>query len=374
MPTVDVGGRGTPELVVHLVTAAHTIHIRDVGGFVVVAGVGVSAARTIFAVYGVIAALAGESIGVPESIRIGTVGVMAICDRDTAHGDVVRRFVAFHTGREIMAILSSRVQGDIFQEDVAAVTANADRRLREAGAGDILQHRADMRCAPLVFKKALEIICAAVADRDPLVRLTGQVERLPCPLKIEVTEGQIIRAWPEKKNVSSEDPIPDVRHRLRISRERPSGAGSDEDRPHRCEPAVNSDDGHRRSDPTAIADADPDIGEWIRTGVRADVNRAAGTDGGDHVVELPDRRGVSPAITVCAAGRQRHDVADTGPGRGRLRDRVARGSFCPRSKRGETCNKQSAAGQDHRCNLYTRTAWTKVALLGGHQQHRMVGR
>src|SRR5436190_1471697 len=112
-----------------------------------------------------------------------------------------------------------------------------------------------------MLKKALEVISAAVPDRDPLVRLTSQVERLPCALKIEIAEGQIIRAWPEKKNVSSEDPLPDVRHRLRISRERPSGADSDEDRPHRCEPAVNADDSHRRPDLTAIADADPDIGE-----------------------------------------------------------------------------------------------------------------
>src|SRR3977135_2680089 len=34
--TVDIGGRGTPELVVHLVAAAGAIHVRDVGGFVVI--------------------------------------------------------------------------------------------------------------------------------------------------------------------------------------------------------------------------------------------------------------------------------------------------------------------------------------------------
>src|SRR5262249_9006167 len=104
--TVDIAGGGTPELVVHLVAAGGAIHVHDVGAFVVIAGVGISAARAILAIDGVIAALAGEAVGVPKSIRIGIVGVMAICDSHPAHGDIVRRFIAFHARREIVAVLT----------------------------------------------------------------------------------------------------------------------------------------------------------------------------------------------------------------------------------------------------------------------------
>src|SRR5262249_30215159 len=69
--TVDIGGGGAPELVIHLVAAGGAIYVRDVGALVVIAGVSVSAARTILAIYVVIAALAREAVGVPKSIRIG---------------------------------------------------------------------------------------------------------------------------------------------------------------------------------------------------------------------------------------------------------------------------------------------------------------
>src|SRR5262249_56867243 len=103
-----------------------------------------------------------------------------------------------------------------------------------------------------MLKKTLEVIGAAVADCDPPVRRSGQMERMPCPLEIEVLEGKVIRARLQEEDVPPGGPIPDVRHGLRLSGERPSGAASDEGRLHRCEPLINADHGHRRSDLTAV--------------------------------------------------------------------------------------------------------------------------
>ena len=44
-PTMDIRGGGTPELEVHFVSAGGAIHVHDVGGFVVISGIGVSAAH-----------------------------------------------------------------------------------------------------------------------------------------------------------------------------------------------------------------------------------------------------------------------------------------------------------------------------------------
>src|ERR1700704_3038455 len=49
-PTMDIGSGGTPELEVHFVSAGGAIHVHDVGGFVVISGISVSAARAILAI------------------------------------------------------------------------------------------------------------------------------------------------------------------------------------------------------------------------------------------------------------------------------------------------------------------------------------
>src|SRR5215510_11734226 len=105
--TVDISGGWTPELVVHFVAARGAIHVRDVSALVVIAGVSVSAAGTILAIYVVVAALARKAVSIPESIKIGIMCVVAICDSHPAHGDIVRRFIAFDTRREIIAVLTS---------------------------------------------------------------------------------------------------------------------------------------------------------------------------------------------------------------------------------------------------------------------------
>src|SRR3982074_3570082 len=106
-PTVDVGGGGTPELVVHLIVAGGAVHVRDVGALVVVPRVGVPATRAILAINVVIAEFARKAVAVPESVRIGVTCVMAICDGYPAHGYIVRRFIAFDTRCEIVAVLTS---------------------------------------------------------------------------------------------------------------------------------------------------------------------------------------------------------------------------------------------------------------------------
>ena len=105
--TMDIRGGGTPELEVHFVSAGGAIHVHDVGGFVVISGISVSAARAILAIDCEIAALACEAVGVPEFVRIRIACVMAICGGHSAHGNIVRRFIAFDPGREIMAVLAS---------------------------------------------------------------------------------------------------------------------------------------------------------------------------------------------------------------------------------------------------------------------------
>src|SRR5947207_494861 len=54
-PTMDIGGGGTPKLEVYFVSAGGAIYVHDVGGFVVISGISVSAARAILAIDGVIA-------------------------------------------------------------------------------------------------------------------------------------------------------------------------------------------------------------------------------------------------------------------------------------------------------------------------------
>src|SRR2546430_10908415 len=92
-PTVDIAGGGTPELVVHLIAAGGAIHICDVAALVIIAGVGVSGARAILPIYGVIAALACEAVSVPELVRIRIACVMAICGGYSGPWDIVGRFV-----------------------------------------------------------------------------------------------------------------------------------------------------------------------------------------------------------------------------------------------------------------------------------------
>src|SRR5439155_2441113 len=97
-PTMDIGGGGTPKLEVYFVSAGGAIYVHDVGGFVVISGISVSAARAILAIDGVIAPLACEAVGVPEFVRIRIACVMAICDGHSAHRNSVRRFIAFDPG------------------------------------------------------------------------------------------------------------------------------------------------------------------------------------------------------------------------------------------------------------------------------------
>src|SRR5258705_7073385 len=111
---------------------------------------------------------------------------MAIRDRHPAHDDIVRRFVAFQASREIVAVLTSRVQDNIFEKDPVAIAANANGRLRKTGAHDISQDRIDMRRARLMLEETQEVISVAVADRNSLVHRACEVERLPGPLEIEV--------------------------------------------------------------------------------------------------------------------------------------------------------------------------------------------
>src|SRR5262245_63946091 len=99
-----------------------------------------------------------------------------------------------------------------------------------------------------MLKEALEVIRVAVADRDCPVRRTGQVERLPRYLKIKKPEGEIIRGGPQGERVPAREPVPDVRHRLRISRKRPSCPATDDGGSHGHELSIDADDRHRESD------------------------------------------------------------------------------------------------------------------------------
>jgi hypothetical protein len=126
-----------------------------------------------------------------------------------------------------------------------AIATNADGRLGEAGTSDVFEERVNVRRARIMLKEALEIIGAAVADRDPLVGRSGQMERLPRPLEIEKLERKIISARPQEEDVPPEAPISDVRYGLRVGRERPSGAASDDGRLSWRERLINADDGDR---------------------------------------------------------------------------------------------------------------------------------
>src|SRR5262249_33863929 len=103
---IDVRGGGTPEFIVHLVTARRAVHVRDIAALVVVAGIGVSAARAILAINVVISELARKAVTVPEPVRIGIACVMAIHGSYATHGDVVRRFIAFDASRKIVTVLT----------------------------------------------------------------------------------------------------------------------------------------------------------------------------------------------------------------------------------------------------------------------------
>jgi len=54
---------------------------------------------------------------------------MAICDGYPAHGDIVRRFIAFDARRGNCGRPGVLSSSDIFQEDLVAIAANADGRL-----------------------------------------------------------------------------------------------------------------------------------------------------------------------------------------------------------------------------------------------------
>jgi hypothetical protein len=106
-----VFSEASPEFVIHLIVACRASDVYDIRRFIVIASIGMSAARAIFAKNIEVAELAGETVGTPDSLRIGAVGIVTVLCRDPTH-DVM----ACDTDREIIAIPTPRVQRDVLQQ------------------------------------------------------------------------------------------------------------------------------------------------------------------------------------------------------------------------------------------------------------------